>query len=321
MKYFKIGTIGPVEAADGAGTVLLSTSPDDHEKAFLQQAFRLDDYDIASTLDADEVPRLEAIDGRLLLIWKIPESASIADTLQLGVGVVGIVLYEDRVAFIRSSGDLSFTEREFRGVRDARDVMLALLLRTVRHFVGHLRVIRQISSELENKITVSMENRHLVQMFSLSESLVYYLDAIEGNAVVLTKLRHSASHYGFDARQIEQLDDIILENSQAARQATIFSSVLSGLMDARGTIVNNNMNVLLKNLTLINIVFLPLNLIASIGGMSEYTMMTQGLDWRVSYLLLCFAMFVLGWGTWVLMKKTVDRLPAASSHRDNGLSR
>ncbi len=31
-------------------------------------------------------------------------------------------------------------------------------------------------------------------------------------------------------------------------------------MDARGNLVNNNMNTLLKNLTLINVVFLPLNL-------------------------------------------------------------
>ena len=74
-----------------------------------------------------------------------------------------------------------------------------------------------------------------------------------------------------------------------SRQADIYSSVLSGLMDARGTIVNNNMNVLLKNLTLINIVFLPLNLIASIGGMSEWSMMTQGLDWRISYSLFSSA--------------------------------
>ena len=87
---------------------------------------------------------------------------------------------------------LRIGDREFRHPRDARDVMLAFLLRTVRHFVGHLKVIRQISGELEKKITVSMENRHLLQMFALSESLVYYMDAIEGNGAVLSKLRNGA---------------------------------------------------------------------------------------------------------------------------------
>jgi magnesium transporter len=58
------------------------------------------------------------------------------------------------------------------------------------------------------------------------------------------------------------------------------------------------MNVLLKNLTLINVVFLPLNLLASIGGMSEFSMMTTGIDWKLSYSLFMLAMVVLGWVTW-----------------------
>jgi magnesium transporter len=78
-------------------------------------------------------------------------------------------LAQDRLAFVRATGDIPFTDREFRSVRDTRDTMLALLLRTVRHFVGHLKAVRQISQELEKKITVSMENRHLLQMFSLRE--------------------------------------------------------------------------------------------------------------------------------------------------------
>jgi magnesium transporter len=155
-----------------------------------------------------------------------------------------------------------------------------------------------------------MENRHLLQMFNLSESLVYYVDAIEGNGAVLAKLRSISNQLGFQNRHLEMIDDIILENTQAVRQATIYSSVLSGLMDARGTIVNNNMNVLLKNLTLINIVFLPLNLIASIGGMSEWSMMTKGLSWWVSYSLFSFAMMVFGWVTWLLMKKLIERVPS-----------
>jgi magnesium transporter len=51
----------------------------------------------------------------------------------------------------------------------------------------------------------------------------------------------------------------------------------------------------------------PLNLIASIGGMSEWSMMTVRLDWRLSYGLFCLGMVLLGWGMWVFMKKTSDR--------------
>ncbi len=307
LKYFEITGNRLVESSEGR--VLVVIAPDDRERSLVQEQFRLDDYDLTSTLDPDEVPRLEFTDGRMLIIWKVPESATVSEAVELGVSVTGLAFVQDRLVFARATGDVSFADREFRNVGDARDAILAFLLRTIRHFVSHLRIIKQLSSELEKKVTVSMENRHLLQMFSLSECLVYYVDAIEGNGAVLTKLRTIGGQIGFQARHLEMLDDILLENAQAARQASIYSSVISGLMDARGNIVNNNMNVLLKNLTLINIVFLPLNLIASIGGMSEWSMMTHGLDWRLSYGLFCLGIIGLGCGTWLFMKKVIERGP------------
>jgi magnesium transporter len=124
---------------------------------------------------------------------------------------------------------------------------------------------------------------------------------------------------GLNTRQQQLLDDVILENQQAARQANVYSSVLSGLMDARGTIVNNNMGVLLKNLTLINVIFLPLNLVASIGGMSEYSMMTRGISWPLAYLAFAAGMVVFGWITWMAVTRIVGaRGDLASSPSGRG---
>lgn len=307
MTQFAIDQGRVSECGRGSGQILVVVAPDNDEKALVQDQFHLDDYDLTSTLDPDEVPRLEVAEGRSLLIWKIPAAGTVTEAVDLAVHAVGVVLVQDRLVLLMNSGRVSFVDREYRNVGNVRDVMLGLLLQTIRHYVGHLRVIRQVSGELEKKITVSMENRHLLQMFALSESLVYYVDAIEGNGAVLAKLRSISGQIGLDTRQLQLLDDIILENGQAARQAHIYSSVLSGLMDARGTIVNNNMNVLLKNLTLINIVFLPLNLIASIGGMSEWSMMTQGLDWRISFSLFCLGMVAFGWVTWFFVTRLIDR--------------
>jgi magnesium transporter len=282
-------------------------APNENEKALILEQFFLDSYDLDSALDAEEVARLETTGKRTFIVWKAPKHALGLDPSQLGVYSVGIILTENQLAFVMSDGDISFSSREFRNAGSATDVLLGTLLHTIRDYVGHLRVIRQISSELENKITKSMENRYLIQMFDLGESLVYYSDAIDGNGAVLAKFRNVAGRLNLTDEQIELLDDIILENNQASRQAHIYSSILSGLMDARGTIVNNNMNVLLKNLTLINIVFLPLNLIASIGGMSEWSMITDGIDWRISYGLFSAGMVLFGWLTWVVMTRYVAR--------------
>jgi magnesium transporter len=275
---FQITADGIREATESEAQLLVYSTPDSKERADILSTLHIDSYDLDSALDSDEVPRLEFTDKLAFMIWKTPRPAQVIESIQLGVSSIGLVLMPSQLAFVMSEGEIEFTDREFRNVLFPTDVLLSTLLRTVRQYVGHLRIIRQISAELEKKITVSMENRYLIQMFALSESLVYYTDAIEGNGAVLEKLRNARSRVHLSDSQLQLLDDIILENRQASRQANIYSSVLSGLMDARGTIVNNNMNVLLKNLTLINIVFLPLNLIASIGGMSEWSMMTHDLD-------------------------------------------
>ncbi|HEX6828969.1 MAG TPA: CorA family divalent cation transporter, partial [Burkholderiales bacterium] len=156
---------------------------------------------------------------------------------------------------------------------------------------------------LQQKINTSMENQHLIQMFNLSESLVYYITAIHSNSAVLARLRAHAEKEHLPHGIVAFIDDVIIENNQSYKQAEIYSTVFSGLMDARGNLVNNNMNTLLRDLTLINVVFLPLNLIAGIGGMSEFSMMTKGVDWPISYALFCVAMVLVGWLTAAVLRK------------------
>jgi magnesium transporter len=289
--------IGDVDRAP----IQVYVNPDESEKSLLVQVFGVDPYDLESALDPDEIPRVESTPSRLSLLWKRPKRATIAETLRFEVSSVGLFMQQDKLLFVLSEGPMVLGPKDLEGASSLTDAILRFLLGTVRHYLGHLKAIRQIASSLEAKISASMENRYLLQMFTFTESLTYYLNAIEGNGSVLLKLRTLTERLQLRPDQVAALDDLILENTQCARQAQIYSSVMAGLMDARGTIVNNNMNVLLKNLTLINIIFLPLNLIASIGGMSEFSMATQGVDWRVSYALFSLGIIVLGWVTYVLV--------------------
>jgi magnesium transporter len=55
----------------------------------------------------------------------------------------------------------------------------------------------------------------------------------------------------------------------------------------------NETNSSVRRLTLIATVFMPLTLIASIGGMSEWSMMTGPSNWKVTYPLFILAMAVI----------------------------
>jgi magnesium transporter len=290
--------------------ILLYTAPDAHEKHEVIEKLSLDPHDLESALDADEISRVEFSADCVSIIWKQPKNVSVQEQLRFDVGSMGLFLHENRLIVILGDSAPAFTAREFRRCHSATDILLKLLDHTVRHYLGHLKVIKQLTVELGSKITGSMENQYLLQMLALAESLIYYINAIEANSGVLTKLHAHAQQLGLTTEQIDRLHDICVDNQQCARQARIYSDVVSGLMDARGTIISNNVSVLLKKLTLISIIFLPLNLIASIGGMSEFSMMTKDIDWRISYSIFGLAMVALGWGSWHLLVQMFEKRPS-----------
>jgi magnesium transporter len=90
------------------------------------------------------------------------------------------------------------------------------------------------------------------------------------------------------------------------------SLTVLAMIDACGNLMNNSMNNLLRKLTLINVVFLPLNLIASIGGMSEFSMMTAAVPWWIAYPLFLAAMLVAGGLMVIVLKRLTRGSPSVS---------
>lgn len=93
-------------------------------------------------------------------------------------------------------------------------------------------------------------------------------------------------------RDIESLD---------GHTAFLFNKI-NFLMDAIVGFVNINQNKVIKQLTIISIIFMPLNFLAGVGGMSEYSMMTKGIPWPVSYTIFTVAMVLVGWITYVCLR-------------------
>ncbi|SEI70050.1 magnesium transporter CorA family protein [Pseudomonas sp. NFR16] len=291
------------ECAEPDATVLWFSQPDAQERARLLERFQLDDHALASALDPDEVARIEFHPNGLFMIWKRPENYSGQDSFCFDVSSFGLLLSHDQMVLIcaddRQLGELD----QHRPMQEPLDVLLQVLFNNIHHYLGHLKVIKLIARELQQQFNASMDSRHLVQMFNLSESLVYYINAIDSNGSVLTRLRNHAHKHHFSSDSLALIEDMIIENEQCHKQANIYSTVFASLMDARGNLVNNNTNNLLRKLTLINVVFLPLNLLAGIGGMSEYSMMTTPLPWWISYPALLVGMAGLGTAMVVVLKR------------------
>ncbi|MEN2998768.1 MAG: magnesium transporter CorA family protein [Brevinematia bacterium] len=309
LKYYSIlSGIAKVSSSPDS-PVIVFIEPTDDEIELLKK-LGISEHDINSSFDIEEISRLEVYeDGGIFIVWKIPKNYSYGGQLVFNVSSVGIFFTNERIIFILPDEMGIFESKYFRNVSTIHDILLAFLQTTINHFYGHLRGIKLVSSEIEGKLAKSLDNTYLLHMFSLSESLVYYLNALNSNHGVLVKMKEYRDKINFQKQSFEKLKDLIIDNRQCYRQARILSMILSEMMDARASIVNNNMNILIKNLTLINVVMLPLNLIAGIGGMSEYTMMMKdiGISWPIAYLLFFIAMVMLGLGIAFGLSKYINK--------------
>ena len=145
---------------------------------------------------------------------------------------------------------------------------MKLIYRTILHFVEHIKGITLLSNEIEQHINIAMENRELINLFTLEKSLVYYLSAINSNNVLIHKIKNNAAKIGLSPENLEFIDDIVIENSQCRGQAEIYSEVLANLMDARASIISNNLNVRIKTLTILTIAIMLPTLVVSVFSMN-----------------------------------------------------
>jgi magnesium transporter len=69
----------------------------------------------------------------------------------------------------------------------------------------------------------------------------------------------------------------------------------------------NKTNHAVRRLTVINTVFMPLTLLAGVGGMSEWSMMTGPSHWRISYPVFLLGMVLIGAVNWYILKWVESR--------------
>jgi len=260
---------GKLVECDGYNaTVFVYVAPDENERKYLVEQLKIDEHTLISSLDPDEPSRLEFEPEHIAMILKRPKHYAPQDEFLFKVLSGGVFIFTDRLIIVISEDAPLFEGKIFNKVTSLLDISLKLIYRAISHFVEHLKAINHISGELEQQINVSMENKYLLNLFTLEKSLVYYLNATHSNAALINRLKSSTPKIPFTQENLEFLDDISIENTQCLDQIGIFSQVLASLMDARASIISNNLNIRIKALTILTIVIMLPTLVVSIFSMN-----------------------------------------------------
>jgi len=283
-----------VDNGEGEAQVWVYVDPDEVERRFLIDQMGLDEHNLASALDPDELARLEWEHDHAALIYKRPSSYQEEGRFMFRVVSTGLFLFKERLILVQAKESPQFDGKIFTKVPSVKSLALRMLSRAVSHYLEHLRVINQATDELEGKVNASLENKYLIYMFILQKSLVYYLSSISSNGGLIERLRNNAARLELGADGPEMLEDLSIENTQCYKQAEIYSSILASLMDARVSIVSNNLNVLMKTLNMLTISIMVPTFVVSAFSMNVPVPLSAN-SWAFWFIMALAGSSVMGW--------------------------
>ncbi|MGV1099673.1 magnesium transporter CorA family protein [Thiovibrio sp. JS02] len=273
LTYMKHKAGGLADAASLAESqIVRAFAPTPAEIAQLRDGLHIPEDFLLAALDRDERPRIEVDDACRLLIIRIPHHNAASDTPYVTIALAFILTPEHIVTVCSEESmlwrDLLAGRRSrLPSPADRVSFLATLFLQVARQYLVFLRQIRDEADAAERAIHGSMKNEMLIRMLNLEKCLVFFTTSLRANEPLWDRFRRI---HGRELTEDEKdlIDDVKIEFRQAQDLADIYSNILSGMMDAFASIIANNLNVVMKFLTLITIILMLPTLIASIYGMN-----------------------------------------------------
>lgn len=237
----------------------------------LEEEYHVSQEHILDILDQDEMSRIEPDDEYTLFIFRLPLFNPENDVTYLTIPL-GIVLFPDKIITICWSDcevlkDISSNRIKNISIENFLTFILKIMSRTDSNFLRYLKEINRRTITIQGELQMSVKNNELIQLFNLEKSLEYFTTSLKSNQLLIEKLYKMKGIY-LDEDQKDFLEDIAIDNRQAIEMTDIYSNILSGMMDAFASVISNNLNIVMKRLTVVSLVLNVPTLIVSFFGMN-----------------------------------------------------
>ncbi|GAB6960165.1 magnesium transporter CorA family protein [Prevotella aurantiaca JCM 15754] len=280
------------------------TCPTEQEQQELEETYNIPDYFISDISDTDERARYEYDDGWMLIILRIPYVKEIRSRTPYTTVPLGIIHKRDVTITVCNFETnmmldfVSFQQKRGEGFTDYVDMIFRLFLCSAVWYLKRLKQISTLIDKAKHNLDQEVNNESLIGLSRLQDSLTYFVTSIRGNENLLAKLKFKLQVDELDADLIE---DVNIEMSQARETASIYTDILESTMDTYSSIINNNMNTVMRTLTSVSIIMMFPTLIASLFGMNLINGM-EGSQWGF-VIALIISVFVSGLTWWILRHK------------------
>ena len=223
---------------------------------------------------------------------------------------VAFILYQDILFSIRSEELPVFRLQRLRAfsqpnyVSDSRDVLLDLYAADAEYSADAMedmyRGLEAVGKHVLSKHMTDEEAAKILVAIAHEEDLNGRIrrNVLDTRRAVSFLMRSKF----LEKHQMEDAQQILRDIESLDGHTTFLFGKINFLMDATVGFININQNKVIQRLTVLSVVFMPLNVLAGIGGMSEFSMMTQGISWPVSYSAFTVGLILVGWITYMMLK-------------------
>ncbi len=248
------------------------SEPTPTDLEFLENKFSIDRSHINDALDPEERARIEQDEDTLVIILKLPVRETRDDGVHYSTIPLGIFIKEGIIITIcgmNHSVISDFLEGRVKhfDLNKRSRFLLQILFRTATYYLRDLKEIRNVINDIERRLHRSQRNKHLIKLLELEKGLVYYATSLTSNGLIFERL-HRSKLIPMYEDDLDLLEDVMIENKQAIDMVSVYSNILSGMMDAYASIISNNLNKVMKTLTVITIILMLPTLVASFYGMN-----------------------------------------------------
>lgn len=280
------------------------TCPTEQDQQELQERFQIPDYFLSDIADTDERARYEYDDGWMLIILRIPYVKEVRSRTPYTTVPLGIIHKRDVTITVCNFETnmmidfVSYQQKRGEGFTDYVDMIFRLFLSSAVWYLKRLKQINALIEKSKKNLDKEVNNESLIGLSRLQDSLTYFVTSIRGNENLLAKLKFKLQ---VDELDTDLIEDVNIEMSQARETTSIYSDILESTMDTYSSIINNNMNTVMRTLTSVSIIMMLPTLVSSLFGMNLINGME---DSPLGFpLALLISVIVSGATWWILRHK------------------
>ncbi|MBR2704247.1 MAG: magnesium transporter CorA family protein [Clostridia bacterium] len=249
-------------------------NPTKDEIELICEAVNIEANFLHYALDAEEKARIDIEDdGTILFIIDVPISEEESGNIVYTTMPVGVIFVRDEYLITVSLKENSLMTKMEQLVKKSlatykkSQFLFQVFYENASMYLNMLKIINRKTELLEKTLKKSLKNEDLMKMLNIEKSLVYFTTSLKSNEIVMEKTLRGKIIKLYEEDE-DLLEDSIIENKQAMEVSKTYSDILNETMDVYASVISNNINDVMKFLTLVTIILAVPTLVASIWGMN-----------------------------------------------------